>query len=205
MYESFEKLVESKKDQILQVCIEEFAQNGYEGTSTNTIVKRLGISKGVLFLYFKSKKNLYMYIVKYLMKILNDEFFERFSDKKTSEEFDIFDDLGEYYSILMQDRPYVLKFMLDAFLNPPVDLSEAIEYEHSYAHTKAMDRINTEKLREDVDLQMVLDLLHMVSYHVGQMIFKDYSGRMDNFKEDIDRYTKTYKQYVKLIKYGVYR
>ncbi len=205
MYETFEKLPESKREQILQVCIEEFAQNGYDNTSTNTIVKRLGISKGVLFLYFKSKSNLYMYIVNHLTKTLSDEFFERVPYQEKEELLDIFDHLGEFYKILLEEKPYVLKFMLDAFINAPVDLSEAIEYEHNRAHEEALKIINMDKLREDVDPRLVIDLLHMISYHIGQMMFKDYGGKMDNFKKNIDRYTETYKQYVKLLKYGVYK
>lgn len=205
MYETFEKLPESKREQILQVCIEEFAQNGYENTSTNTIVKRLGISKGVLFLYFKSKSNLYMYIVNHLTRTLTEEFFERIPYQGLAEPLDIFDHLGEFYRIILQEKPHVLKFMLDAFINAPVDLSEAIEYEHNHAHEEAMKIINTDKFRDDVNPKMVIDLLHMISYHIGQMMFKDYGGQMDNFKKNIDKYTETYKQYVKLIKYGVYK
>ena len=205
MYETFEKLPERKKEQIIQVCIEEFAQNGYENTSTNTIVKRLGISKGVLFLYFKNKKNLYMYIITYLTKLLTDEFFERISRQDKLESLDIFDHLGEFYNILIQEKPIILKFMLEAFLNPPVDLSEAIEYEHNYAHMEAMRRINTDKLRDDVDPQMVIDLLHMVSYHIGQMVYKEYHGQIDNFKDNVYKYTEAYKKYINIIKYGVYK
>ncbi|HWQ80520.1 MAG TPA: TetR/AcrR family transcriptional regulator, partial [Anaerovoracaceae bacterium] len=65
---TFEKLSESRQEQILQVCMEEFIEKGYDNASTNTIVKRLGISKGLLFLYFKNKKNLYLYIVERLSK-----------------------------------------------------------------------------------------------------------------------------------------
>lgn len=205
MYETFEKLPEYKKEQILQVCIEEFAQNGYANTSTNTIVKRLGISKGVLFLYFSSKKNLYMYIVNHLTRTLTDEFFEYINSKDEKGPLEIFDHLGEFYYVLIKERPQVLKFMMDAFLNPPMDMSEAIQYEHDLAHEKAMERISLDKLKAEVEPQMVLDLLHMISYHVGQMIFKDYSGNMDRFRENVDRYTETYKEYVKIIKYGVYK
>ena len=94
MYETFENLPESKREHILQVCIEEFARNGYINTSTNTIVKRLGISKGLLFLYFKSKKNLFLYIIDYLMELLTIEFFQRFSIDQQLEFLDIFDFMG---------------------------------------------------------------------------------------------------------------
>jgi TetR/AcrR family transcriptional regulator len=205
MYETFEKLPQYKKEQILQVCIEEFAQNGYESASTNTIVKRLGISKGVLFLYFSSKKNLYLYIVNYLTRTLTDEFFQYINSKDEKGPLEIFDHLGEFYYDLIKEKPHVLKFMMDAFLNPPVDMSEAIQYEHELAHEKAMERISLDKLKEDIDPKMVVDLMHMISYHVGQMIFKDYSGNIDGFRENIDRYTETFNEYIRIIKYGIYK
>lgn len=62
--EAFKKLSEEKQELILKVCIEEFAKNGYDHTSTDVLTSKAGISKGILFHYFKSKKNLYLYIVK---------------------------------------------------------------------------------------------------------------------------------------------
>lgn len=61
MYEAFEKQPQAKKDLILKVAIEEFVKNGYEKASTDIITSRAGISKGILFHYFKSKK-ICMYI-----------------------------------------------------------------------------------------------------------------------------------------------
>lgn len=60
---SFFKLPEEKRALILQVSAEEFIQCGYTGASTNTITRRAGISKGILFHYFGSKKELYLYLL----------------------------------------------------------------------------------------------------------------------------------------------
>ena len=55
MYDTFENLPEEKRKKILEICLDEFSENSYENSSTNTIVKRAGISKGILFHYFKNK------------------------------------------------------------------------------------------------------------------------------------------------------
>ena len=52
-----------KEDIIYEKALKEFAVNGYDKASTNTIVKEAGISKGALFKYFGSKANLYIYVV----------------------------------------------------------------------------------------------------------------------------------------------
>ncbi|WP_308637822.1 TetR/AcrR family transcriptional regulator [Paenibacillus silvisoli] len=70
MYPAFAKLPEERQELIMTICIEEFAKYGYTNTSTDIITARAGISKGILFHYFKSKKNLYLAVVKHAMDVL---------------------------------------------------------------------------------------------------------------------------------------
>lgn len=50
----------SNRDRILETAIRAFGEHGYEGASTNQICAAAGISKGLLFHYFRSKENLFM-------------------------------------------------------------------------------------------------------------------------------------------------
>ena len=50
---------DQRKDRILEAALIEFADKGYKKASTNTIVREAGVSKGLLFHYYKSKKDLY--------------------------------------------------------------------------------------------------------------------------------------------------
>lgn len=59
--ETFEKLSEDKKERILSIGIKEFSQKSYKEVSTDSITKKCGISKGILFHYFGSKKKYYLY------------------------------------------------------------------------------------------------------------------------------------------------
>lgn len=61
----FLNLGAEKKNNIIQVSIAEFAQNGFVNASTNRIVKECGISKGSLFKYFESKEDLYFFCIGY--------------------------------------------------------------------------------------------------------------------------------------------
>ncbi|MDD6038206.1 MAG: TetR/AcrR family transcriptional regulator [bacterium] len=62
--ETFEKLSEEKKELIVSTGIKEFSQKSYKEVSTDSITKKCGISKGILFHYFGSKKNYYLYCLK---------------------------------------------------------------------------------------------------------------------------------------------
>lgn len=50
------------KEKIIQAAIESFSQSGYDRTKMEDIAKRLGLSKGTLYLYFKSKEDLFVAI-----------------------------------------------------------------------------------------------------------------------------------------------
>lgn len=65
MNDVFESLPAEKKKRILIAALKEFSEKGYEQASTNSIVKEAGISKGILFHYFKTKRDLYLYVVLY--------------------------------------------------------------------------------------------------------------------------------------------
>ena len=49
MTENFEKIPLEERQRILEICIAEFAEKGYERASTNAIVRTAGIPKGTLF------------------------------------------------------------------------------------------------------------------------------------------------------------
>lgn len=56
--EQFEVMREKSKNLILSTAMEIFAENGYYNTSVATIAKSAGVSKGLLYNYFKSKDDL---------------------------------------------------------------------------------------------------------------------------------------------------
>lgn len=64
---AFDRVGDEKRQAILSAGIYEFARSAYSDASTDDIVKRCGISKGLLFHYFGSKKAFYLYCLKSAM------------------------------------------------------------------------------------------------------------------------------------------
>ena len=64
---------DQRKDRILEAALIEFADKGYKKASTNTIVREAGVSKGLLFHYYKSKKDLYILLIGHANKIIEEE------------------------------------------------------------------------------------------------------------------------------------
>lgn len=52
------KKAEERRNEILDAADELFAQKGFDGTSTNDILEKVGIARGTLYYHFKSKEDI---------------------------------------------------------------------------------------------------------------------------------------------------
>ncbi|AZS16216.1 TetR/AcrR family transcriptional regulator [Paenibacillus lutimineralis] len=52
------KDAEERRNEILDAANELFAQKGFDGTSTNDILEKVGIARGTLYYHFKSKEDI---------------------------------------------------------------------------------------------------------------------------------------------------
>lgn len=84
MKPTFQNLPEEKKSKIIEACIAEFGEFGYEKSSTDRIIKRAGISKGGLYEYISTKEELFLFIVEYTYKELYGYLERRIREKGIS-------------------------------------------------------------------------------------------------------------------------
>ncbi|MCX6028241.1 MAG: TetR/AcrR family transcriptional regulator [Chloroflexi bacterium] len=61
--QTFFNLPDEKREQILQIAMDEFAENDYGHASISRIVARAGIAKGSFYQYFADKGDLYAYLL----------------------------------------------------------------------------------------------------------------------------------------------
>lgn len=153
----FESLPLEKRLTIINASIAVFSESGYDKASTNEIVKRAGISKGLLFHYFSSKKKLYLYLYDYCMQYVIDAFYEELNLNET----DFFEILKASTSIKMaihQVHPQIFLFIQQAYYEPLPEFESEIYKkslatiaEHSYRMFSGIDR-SLFKAELDVDL-----------------------------------------------------
>ncbi len=55
---------EDRPDEITAAALSAFAENGYAATRVEEVAKRAGVSKGLLYLYFKTKEELFKAVVR---------------------------------------------------------------------------------------------------------------------------------------------
>ncbi len=68
----FQNLKPEKREKVLRAAVSEFASKGYRNASMNTVVRIAQISKGSLFQYFRSKRDLFDGVVEMAVREAKD-------------------------------------------------------------------------------------------------------------------------------------
>lgn len=68
---TFNNISEEKRKKILDVAVNEFANEGFENANINTIAKKAQVSVGALYKYFDTKTDLFLMSVNYSMSVLD--------------------------------------------------------------------------------------------------------------------------------------
>lgn len=124
--EQFGKIRLEKMVLIMETSLELFAENGYHATSISQIAKKAGISKGLIYNYFDSKKELLDALITHGF----DSIFQNFDLKEdgilTKEEFIHF--IKQNFNLL-RDNLQHWKLFYSLLLQPQVADSFAKDYE----------------------------------------------------------------------------
>jgi len=207
LYQSFENLSEDKKQRILDTCILEFAEKGYENASTNTIVKDAEISKGILFHYFGNKKSLFLYVVEYCVQFATTKY-RNYSFQPSSDIFDRLIELGMIKLKFYHASPNISMIIMRAFLNTPEDILSELQDKYKQQTNDLMSEIfkdiDSSKFRDGVDPKKGLEMVMLFLEALQEKYAKQYKGREQDLLGDMNKIMEEYKGYIEVLKYGIY-
>jgi AcrR family transcriptional regulator len=98
---STRKTADERREEILTVALEEFGEHGLDGTSTDTIARKAGISQPYLFRLFGTKKELYLASVRRCLSQTLELFQEAAAGTQGDEALSA---IGRAYQGLLADR-----------------------------------------------------------------------------------------------------
>jgi len=99
---------EERREQVIRAAVEEFARKGLDGTPTDAIAKRAGISQPYLFRLFRTKKELFVACVERCFA-RTQATFEQAAKGRTGQE--ALEAMGHSYAGLLEDRTLLLAQM----------------------------------------------------------------------------------------------
>ncbi|HIW76685.1 MULTISPECIES: TetR/AcrR family transcriptional regulator [Gordonibacter] len=161
-FAKFESLPEERREAIVNAAVETFGRNDYKSASTEAIARRAGISKGLLFFYFKNKKELYLYLMEHLMSkiealVVDEEFYQ------IDDFFELFLYAAERKRDVLERFPFLMEFSIRAFYPDHKDIKDTMD---NWNWSKIDLMFNTyfknvrfDRFRDDVDPRYVVDLM----------------------------------------------
>lgn len=201
MYDKFHSLAEEKQQRIINAGLEVFGQYDYQHASTDLIAAKAGISKGLLFYYFKNKKQFYLFLYNYLIEIMTnlvvDEGFLAITDF-----FELFRYAVLKKEYILKKNPHIMEFSMRAFYSNKEAVSENLQamtndYEQM-AFQKYFARLDTFKFKEEAgDIFYIYKMLRWMAdgyMHDLQMTGKPVD--VETLAQEFDRWMKMIKKLV---------
>jgi len=184
----------------------EFTQSGFEKASTNEIVKRANISKGSLFNYFNSKKDLYVYLIDYSVQII-----ERIIEQIDLNETDIFkriENIGLKKLRIQRKFPQVFDFLVSTKQEESAEVKEIIKQKvepiYGESTNKMYRNIDYDKFREGIDIEKAIEILNWTMFGFGEKGLSQINT-FENISEFGEQYLKEWKSYSEILKYSFYK
>ena len=82
----FQRRKEDRPAEITEAALEAFAEKGYAATKVDEVAKRAGVSKGLLYLYFKTKEDLFKAVIRSFLSPRIDALIKNIEETELSAE-----------------------------------------------------------------------------------------------------------------------
>lgn len=207
-FEAFEKLSDDKKELILSAGMKEFSQKPYKEASTDSITKACGISKGLLFHYFGSKKAFYFYCLESAMEKLTAQ---AQSKEEVNDFYDIlFSSMDQKFALCIHyyDEMHMVNMASrDAATEIVQQKAEMMQKYAIQIKMKSAETIRralqTLHFKHDENLQMTVEGISLYINAVLNKYLIQYQTTPDAFFQNRDAIKSEMKQYLDMMLFGI--
>lgn len=166
MNPKFFNLPPERQDLIRNSAMIEFGAGSFKKTSTDSIAKRAGVSKALLFHYFKDKRELYTYLFQHAIDACMEVFNRQVERMCYYGETDFFSALERGHKIKMDmvlRMPGLFRFVMRAYYERDSVLSPKLRKKLDDVLAQSTDtflaRMDLSKFKDGVDPRQVVRLL----------------------------------------------
>ena len=192
MNDKFFALPKEKQNRIINAGFRVFSRNSYKKSPVQEIATEAGISKSLLFFYFRNKKELYLYLWQRVEELV----LETLNNSGISKSKDIFDMMYQSLRIkvtLLKDYPDIMNFSVKAYYEDDPDIRDDIRKRvnpyTNLATNKRMPPLDPTDFKEGLDLNKMYREIYMAS--------EGYLWQVSQQRIiDVDKVTKDYKEMV---------
>ena len=201
MNDKFYKLPEEKQNAIINGAMSVFARYGYKKASTDEIVIRAGISKGLLFHYFGSKQGLYLFLYSYARDFLLAEM-SRDYDKNETDFFQMLINAQLCKLAILRRHSDLMTFLSNAFIETDPAVESALDSENnsviSISRAAILSRADASKFKAGVSMERTLDMILWMSEGLMR-------SRMHEQSYDLEAINEEYLKCLAMLRQNLYR
>lgn len=196
-------LESTRRDVILNAALKEFSMKGFDDASTNVIAKEAGISKGLMFHYINSKKDLFLFLYDYCADMINKEYL----DLMNFNEKDIFERLRQSYILqieLLQQHPWIFDFIKITGITNSDEINKNLEGKVNEKLARCQEEmfeiVDETKFREGLNLERCKQLIFWANVGFTNQILEDLRNSeiteldYDKVLADLDGYLNELKE-----------
>ncbi|GKV57968.1 TetR family transcriptional regulator [Sporosarcina sp. NCCP-2222] len=149
-----------KRKKIMNASLEEFASHGFSNASTNRIIKRAGISKGLLFYYFQNKQQLFYFLLEFAIDYVMDHYVKKI-DIDIRDFFERYKQQRSLKHAIYQENPYLFSFLSSYYyqFRDEIELPKTMETQlvklEKDILNKLHDNLDMDMFREDMSTHEV--------------------------------------------------
>ncbi len=188
----------SKIEKLVEAAIDEFSAHTYYEASLNRILKRAGVSKGEFYYHFRSKEELYLYILDLIVEKKKENLSEVLK-KRPNGFFELLE-MGIKANIEMfRKYPKLsrMSFQLLKVRDKPIYRKVLTQFEDvsiEFLEKYVRQGVEEGEIRDDIPLEFLIKFLNMVFFHLNEL----YEDEID-----IDRMEEYLSYLIKILKYGL--
>ncbi|WP_394188206.1 TetR/AcrR family transcriptional regulator [Paenisporosarcina quisquiliarum] len=204
--------IDDKQLRIFHAAKQQFVNHGFHQTSTQQIAEAAGVSKGLLFHHYQSKKKLYLLLIENSIHLLATEV----ENEWTSSDEDFFVQLKRFIQTKIKAAikyPMEYQLLIQAFSNAPKSLSDEI---HQLILQKSQEMkplsdqaiyglLKTYRLREGIDNSLVEDVIRTVLDRFAQRLISQYAGKYNELILNKESVLLELDAIIDVLKHGVSR
>ncbi|MEE0466628.1 TetR/AcrR family transcriptional regulator [Holdemanella sp.] len=165
-YEKFLELPNEKQLKIINAGFEYFGKYGYKGVNTEDIANRAGISKGLLFYYFKNKESYYLFLCEFCQNLMLESFQET-DFQEITDFFELIDFATKAKLKIITEYPFITDFSVNLIADKSIKVgSKSEEYVNNVIYNSFdiyFKNIDFTPFKEEIDVKKIYQMMLWLS------------------------------------------
>ena len=192
---------------ILNAAMNEFAQKGYENASTNQIVKDAQISKGILFHYFRNKKELYLYLYDFAVETLLNDYFGRM-DISCRDIFLRLKQISRFKLEIISKYPDIIKFSMSVQFEESGEVKQELQERNNKAlmetYGKVYENIDISLFKEGIDVGKAIEI---ISWTLEGYAYREQSKMkyLKDIRQELEKIMAGIDPYLAILRNSLYK